>query len=70
MRIKIITQTPTQTFFITIKEYYGNKYFCNFCNPELFYQIKSISTKQNIQPLRIYLNTIRMRMITVYMLKL
>ena len=33
---------PTQILFITIKEYYENKYFCDF----LYSLIKTISTKQ------------------------
>ena len=41
MRIKIIIQTQTN-IFITIKEYYKNKYFHDF----LYLLIKQISTKQ------------------------
>ena len=41
MRIKIIIQTPNK-YFITIKEYYENKYFHVFLYP----LIKPIGTKQ------------------------
>ena len=42
MRVKNHHTNPTQTFFITIKEYYGNKYIHDF----LCSLIKLISTKE------------------------